>query len=126
MKLLHAMCCETIVVPNSEPFKENWCKCLKSCCWWENPWAGTFGCFSYNGISKVAILGLHNGLLVAHFPVFDKEYGCIQGSDIKAIITNTPDNFIFKQVNSLVVRFRPGFSNDTFIVDHVDKVGKKR
>lgn len=50
------------------------------------------------------VLGLHNKFLTA-----DR----LGKAGVKAIIDNTPDTYIFKHWESVIIRIRPGASNDT-------------
>ena len=64
------------------------------------------------------MLGLHNGLLQEKFPQHGppdalKEFGCITKDKIERLISETPGSYLFKQVGSLIVRLRPGYSGDT-------------
>jgi hypothetical protein len=120
MKMLFCENCGDLVVPSHEAYKPQWCRCNASCCWWINPSSGEFACWSQLGRQKVSVIGINNSLLTVPFSESlnenDKkvEFGCIQKDAIEAIIDNTPDSYLFKQLRSLIVRFRPGYSTDTF------------
>lgn len=126
MKLLYAECCGTLVVPSRNERVPRWCECQRSCCWWDDPEAGKFAVFSNCGRDKTSIIGLHNGLLLAPFKQYDdgrggiREYGFIQGDLIKQILEETPASYAFKTVSSLVIRCRPGFTNDTRFADYAE------
>lgn len=118
MKMLFAECCADIVVPDSIPRKARWCKCHTACVWWDDPHTGKLAVFSHHGKKAMSVLGLSNDLLVIPFSTHEQpdgrifEYGCIQGDRIKQLIEETPSSYVFKQVGSLIIRVRPGFSND--------------
>jgi hypothetical protein len=114
MKILFAECCGDLVVPESAG-KIRWCRCNKACCWWEDANAGKFACHSFFGIKGCSILGINNALLTEPFVQRDSgyEFGAIQKDVIKRLIEETPDSYLFKRVESMIVRFRPEFTNDT-------------
>lgn len=117
MKLLFAECCASIVVPYGKAGVARWCECTRSCCWWDEPSSGKFVVFNFDGPKRVSILGIHNGLLRAPFKEWDTEkgrdeFGCIQRSVFKEILEETPDYYLFKSMQSLIIRVRPGFSDD--------------
>lgn len=118
MKMLFAECCGSIVVPGNAAFDARSCRCGRSRCWWDDPTAGRFGCYSSLGIDAVSVLGLHNGLLRESFQAI----GVIQGDAMRRIIDETPDNYIFKQAQSLIIRFKPGFSNDTRFIEKSEDI----
>jgi hypothetical protein len=109
MKILFAECCGALVVPGSGG-EVSWCRCKAACCWWEDPPSGKFACHSHFGINGVSVIGIHNSLLSEMFP---NGFGAIQKNTIKQIIEDTPETYLFKTVESLIVRFRPEFTNDT-------------
>lgn len=115
MKILFCENCGDLVVPYTEAYKARWCRCNSSCCWWIDPQRGNFACWSMMGERVVSILGINNMLLTEPFVVTESnsEFGCIQKSAIERMLTDTPDSYLFKRLNSMIVRFRPGFSNDT-------------
>ena len=112
MKILFAECCGSLVVPHSEPDNPNYCKCRSACCWWDNPHTGLFACWSTLGKYYVSIIGLHNGLLADLTPPNSH----VTKTDMEQILADTPSTYLFKTLNSLVIRFRPGFTNDTRLV----------
>jgi len=118
MKLLFAECCGDLIVPASYAHSPRWCRCGSACCWWREPLSGLFSCYSIHGEQKVSILGINNSLLYTEFPKIknegkETEFGAIQRNAIQEMIEQTPDHFLFKQMRSMIVRFRPGFTNDT-------------
>ena len=144
MKLLYCESCFSLVVPHQRDKVVRWCPCGESACWWDDGARGNFAIFRDDGNARmVSGLGLHNGLLRAHFrrmgettagsdlkvaatvedamAAIEKheatpEYGCIQADAIAAILEATPSNYVFKQVGSLIIRFRPGFTSDVRFV----------
>lgn len=124
MKMLFAECCGTIVVPANKAGVARFCDCKAAACWWDDPVTGRFACYSAHGPLHVSIIGLHNGLLREPFSSYPPvgEYGIIQGNTISRILDETPSTYLFQQVRSLVIRIRPGFSNDTRFVEKSEEV----
>ena len=119
MKILFCENCGDLVVPSVEAYRPKWCRCGGSCCWWIEPNKGEFACWSQLGKESVSIIGINNSLFTTSFPLIESEgkkleHGCINKITIKELIDSTPDSYIFKKVESLICRFRPGFSSDTF------------
>lgn len=118
MKLLFAECCSNLVVPHPVAYRVSWCQCRQAACWWENPDAGKLVVYTMLGKEYVSVIGIHNGFLTHQFPGHQdpqlgyREYGCIQGDTIKKLIDETPTSYLFKQLNSLIIKVRPGFSKD--------------
>lgn len=52
----------------------------------------------------------------------ETEYGMIQKDTMRKMIDDCPSSYIFKHAESLVIRIRPGFSNDTFFLPHISAV----
>lgn len=116
MKLLFCEACGDLVVPSAAAYEPKWCRCNASCCWWLDPKKGDFACWSQLGKNSLSVIGLNNLLLLEPFATNEaktSEFGCIQKPVIERMLAETDDSFLFKRVNSLVVRFRPGFSSDT-------------
>lgn len=111
MKMLFAECCATIVVPHPSANRPRHCDCGQACCWWIDPLIGKFGCHSKGGKYSVSVIGLHNGLLQEPIPL---HVGTVPKDSIQRLLDETPASYIFKQVNSLVIRLTPGASSDTF------------
>lgn len=107
MKLLFCETCGDLVVPSARALDVRWCRCEAACCWWIDPAKGGFGCWSRVGQDAVSVVGIHNSLLTEPL---DR---CLGEQTIRGLIDATPDSYIFKDVRSLVCRFRPGFSTDT-------------
>lgn len=124
MKILYAECCGTLIVPDNQADTPRWCDCGKSSVWWIDPRKGILGIYSVNGIPGVSVIGLNNSLLREPFTKMNdgREYGCIQGTIIKRLIEETPQSYVFKQVESLVIRVRPGFTNDVKFFESLDSI----
>jgi hypothetical protein len=115
MKILFAECCGDLVVPDvCVPGRVRWCKCRLACCWWRNPYTGDFSCWSLRGDRFVSVLGINNALLTAEFTQIppNNEMGVIQADRMAKMIEDTPASYLFKTLKSLIIRVRPGFSND--------------
>lgn len=115
MKLMLCEYCGDLVVPHTQAYEPKYCRCNGSCCWWINPDNGEFGCWSQMGERAVSVIGINNMLLTEPFVVTEGrgEFGCIQKTAIERMLSETPDNYLLKRVNSMIIRFRPGFSSDT-------------
>lgn len=116
MKLLFAECCGDIIAPFPEPFQARSCRCRRHWVWWENPVAGVLRVCDRQAVwsedtawirspKECWIIGLHNRFLT--------HPGRITREDVTAILAATPETYIFKRINSPVIRIRPGESNDT-------------
>lgn len=115
MKLLFAECCNSIVVPNRQNNIVTYCPCKQSAVWWIDGSIGHLGVYSW-AIIKVSVLGIMNNVLTATCGSWvDKE-------QMKEIMDNCPDNYLFKTINSAIVRFRPTYSNDTFFFNDKSKI----
>lgn len=121
MKLLFCENCGDLVTPSKNPHFPKFCECRGSCCWWIDPKVGKFAVWSQFGQKKVSVIGIHNALLTTPYPEITNEsktveVGCLQGATMSHLIDETPNSYLFKQLRSLIVRFRPGFSNDSIFV----------
>lgn len=109
MKILICAVCNDFVAPRgtAEP---RWCACARHAVWWRNPFTGAISVFDAQGARDSAfILGLHNGyisdsLIYRHGPTKAR---------IQEILDETPDSYLFKQHNSVAVRFVPGSTGDS-------------
>jgi hypothetical protein len=119
MKLMFCENCGDVVTPHRQANFPKFCECNGSCCWWIDPKAGQFGVWSHAGRKGVAVIGIHNSFLTAPFPNTVNEtqqmveFGCLQRVTMEHILDDTPNSYLFKQLRSLIVKFRPGFSSDT-------------
>lgn len=110
MKLLWADCCKSLVVPCPTPHESRYCRCGLAACWWIKPSEGILGVWHHWGHDAISIIGLHNGLLLAKCPPGGK----IDREQIADILKHTPENYLFSQAQSLVVRFNVGATSDVF------------
>lgn len=109
MKLLYCLDCRNII----QPFVKNiprFCSCEKHAIWWENNNKVVVYCKSMKE-KKCYVLGIHNNFLL-----MDEGQGLYK-EQIQNILKNTPDNYLFKRWNSLIVRIIPGLSGDTQFTD---------
>jgi len=125
--MLWARCCATLIVPHPQDLVVRWCKCQKSACWWENGASGRFAAYSTLGPSDIEGLGLHNDIL--RHALYDrsgnlKGASCLTEAEIKEFLANTPDSYLFKRINSLIIKFRLGYTSDTRFVDQIADVPK--
>ena len=107
MKILFAECCGTLVVPNKKENKPKSCDCGKSYVWWENSLMGRLVIYAEDR-SLISVLGLHNGLLTHDM---GNNYAVLK-DDIKEIVDDTPDSYLFKTYGSLIIRVKVGITND--------------
>ncbi|SRR6266566_382643 len=124
MKLMWSLCCATLVVPDARNRKIRWCECKKSACWWNDADAGLFVVHAEEGAPIPDVLGLHNGLLtIPYLPSFQM----VQRGQIEKLLEDTPDTYLFKRANSVLIRFKPGISGDTRFTgkEEVEQLQKK-
>jgi len=112
MKLLYCEVCGTIAVPHQHPFPIIYkipvsCLCKESWAWWDNPEQGILKVYGPNA----SVLGIANGLLHANY-----DFWAIREEEMRTIIEEIPDNYLFKQFKSLIIKYKPGFTGDTIIV----------
>lgn len=118
MKMMFARCCDTLVVPHPTDRVVRRCKCKRSACWWESGAEGQFRMYNASGNMQMTEgLGLHNGLLSIH-PDSYYALGTVSKTQFEVMLDATPDSYVFKQVGSMIIKFRPGYTNDVvFIAD---------
>lgn len=120
MKLLWARCCATLVVPHQKDFVVRWCGCRQSAVWWEDGALGKLALFNAAGSWRIEGLGLHNDLL--RFNLAREGCGTVTLPEIKTILEATPSSYVFKQVESLIIKFRPGYTNDVKFISNIKDV----
>lgn len=138
-KLLFCAECGDVVAPGQRDMSPRWCACKRHAVWWRD---GRRGLLSVHDAwmpersggdgGKGWVIGLHNGVLTAGGLV------CSTGSPVEEVpaangdgtitlrgntltrkhwvereLADTPDSYLFKRANSLVVRIAPGASSDT-------------
>lgn len=118
MKLLFCQDCAGLVVPLDEKNQPTRCGCRRHAVWWSDPVTGELRVFDaltkfseirsgrYHPRPRAYVIGLTNALLSC-------EQEALDAQAIQELIDLHPDNYMFKRVRSLVVRFRPGESGDT-------------
>jgi hypothetical protein len=110
MKLMIAKCCGEIVVPSPQAFHPTFCLCGNSAVWWRNPQRGIISFANVPLFPGPEGLGLHNEFLT--IPLV-RPQGYIHRDQIEGILLRTPESYIFKRANSVVVRFLPGATSDS-------------
>jgi hypothetical protein len=112
MKLLYCQQCGDIIAPYRQVNKVRYCNCRRHAVWWENPAMGILRVCDTDGTpngwpiqASAYVLGLHNDFL--QWP------GRLDALAYTEILDQTPDNYLFKQQNSVIIRFRPGETGDT-------------
>lgn len=106
MKLLFCTSCGDITAPFRKDREVRYCRCGRHYIWWEDGEKGIVRVHDTRKINDSAyLLGVHNGFLM--YPhSHTKEI-------ISLLLETTPDYYIFKTQNSLIIRFRPGESSDS-------------
>jgi hypothetical protein len=108
-KLLMCQDCGDIVSPDRTAYAKRACRCGRHEVWWTDPIAGKLKVsdlhFSEYEGPRCWILGIHNGFLT-----WPERH---TSDSIKTIVDNTSPSYLFKTLNSLIIRIRPGESNDT-------------
>jgi hypothetical protein len=117
MKLLFAGCCMDLVVPIGTANQVKYCKCGKCCVWWENPFTGQIAVYGPS-LDEVSIIGIHNGLL-SH-----PNQSYISKDIIQNILRETSDYYLFKTMESLIIRFQPGNTSDSKFVKDKESIPK--
>jgi hypothetical protein len=132
-KLMFCGECGDVVSPGLKEHDVRWCACKRHAVWWENGAAGQLRVHDAWMVDRNAgdggkawVIGLHNGVLreggfMAHTgtPVEEVDGVTMRGNLItrrhwvERLLAQTPDSYLFKRANSLVVRIAPGASNDT-------------
>lgn len=127
-KLLFCEECIDIVAPNPSPREPRWCRCRHHAVWWEDPKHGILRVFEegaeYRPLEEARqgwarklsphrayVLGLHNDFLA--FP------GVHSKQSINEIILTTPESYLFRTQGTVIIRIRPGASNDTDWADQL-------
>lgn len=109
MKLMMAHCCSVIVVPPPQASKAAYCRCSQCAVWWIDPRLGTLGIHAPSD-RHASIIGINNSFLTEPFrPMGEDEYGLITKQQIQNIIRECPDTYMFKTVESNIIRFRPNY-----------------
>ncbi len=126
-KLLYCDVCQNIVQLKKTPRIPVWCDCKRHAAWWENPSAGDVRLHDAqavrhgghtNGVPHAPagwVLGLHNALLTSQIEEVTTE------AFVTRVLASTPDNYIFRQAGSLIVKFRPGVSDDSRWAENLPK-----
>lgn len=105
MKILYAECCATLVVPDKTPEVPRKCDCGKCHVWWDHQ---NRLVLHADDRSEASVIGLHNDLL-------RRDMGnnlVVFKTDIEDILSNTPDNYLFKKHGSLIIRVKVGVTGD--------------
>lgn len=118
MKLLYCEPCGDIIAPFAEALRVRWCRCGRHAVWWENPYSGVLRLWDkvhgpamlrdkrpYPREPRAYVIGLTNLLL--------HRVGPINAEVVQQMIDRHEDYYLFKQWRSLVIRIRPGESDDT-------------
>lgn len=117
MKLMLCETCHDLVVPDVVSDQPRVCRCGSGECWLMNH---EMHVFHSDGLEAVSIVVIHNDILIEGFPPYDSvdgedagHAGCISKETIKNVISRS-NGSLFDLLDSAVIRFRPGYTNDTF------------
>lgn len=114
MKLLFCQDCGDIFSPLPGAATARYCLCKRHAVWWTDPSSGQLRCHDTRAADKkkagnweprAFILGITNALLRYPFPQTEEA--------TRHLIDQHDASYLFKQRNSLIVRFRPGETSDT-------------
>lgn len=114
VKLLFCEKCHTIVVPPPSDFVGAKCKCGRFTVWWEDGQRGVIRVHDIEGPTLAGpaqmnescwLIGIHNGVFY--------EPGELNALAVRGMLANTDQSYLFRRVESLVVRFRPGTTGDS-------------
>jgi len=111
MKLMMAHCCGRIVVPPSKAMRSAYCDCGQCAVWWIHPQLGILGVYAPS-VRHSSVIGINNAFLTEPYTPMNggkDEYGVITKQQIDNIVRECPPNYMFKTVESNIIRFRPDF-----------------
>ena len=120
-KLMFCGECGDVVSPGLNTKEVRWCQCKRHAVWWDNPHSGQIRVHDSwmpertgGDGGQAWIIGLHNGVLTFGGLIADHRKNLLtKKQDVEFLLSTTPDTYLFKTANSLVVRISPGSSNDT-------------
>jgi hypothetical protein len=121
VKLIFCEVCGDIVAPDPVARRVRECACGTHAVWWEDPQAGQLRvCYKSGhkhlvaanngaprGRPEVFVVGISNAILQF------KGDAMLSADAVQAVIDQHPESYIFRKARSLVIRIRPGDSNDT-------------
>jgi hypothetical protein len=116
MKLMYCQACGDIVCPPRTAKQYKHCLCRRHAVWWRDPAAGLLSVYdswrdgSNEWRPAAFVLGMTNSWLQHRSENLTKE-------DYKEIIDEHPDTYLFKTLETVAVRIRPGMSSDTMWED---------
>jgi|SRR6185369_2529587 len=114
MKMMFCHGCGSLVVPSRIAENPKWCECRSCAVWWNDPRAGTLTVFGPS-TEYISVIGLNNSFLTRPFQILNghnpdrSEYGCMNKDDIKNLIEECPQGYLFKTIESNVIRVRADF-----------------
>lgn len=111
MKVLFCKRCGDIVAPYRENMKPRFCSCGTHAIWWTNSLFGIVQVYDIKGLNKDAeVIGIHNVFL--EMPWYE-----VNKASLQEIIKDTSYRYLFKELESLIVRMHPGATSDTSWAD---------
>lgn len=119
-KLLFCAECGDVVAPSHVDKQPRFCRCQRHAVWWDDGSKGHVRVIdtwvphrSSSLGAKAWIIGIHNGLLTEGGITCDAGNGQTTAAQVAALLDDTPDTYLFKRANSLVIRFTPGSTGDS-------------
>lgn len=134
MKLMFCGICGDVVSPGLTNRQPRWCHCGRHAVWWEDSQRGILSLHDSNDPYRTVadfgafawVIGLHNGILIhgglcssKEFPVENRNGVTTKGNLltrkewVQELLDETPNTYLFKRANSLVIRIAPGWIFDT-------------
>lgn len=137
-KLLFCGACHSLTPPSPYNMEPTWCSCKRHAVWWRDGQRGLISVFDSMFPARVMggsggcgwIIGIHNGILteggvvgypprtgdtINDPPKFGPDPGNFVTTKerVKELLDDTPDSYIFKRAESLIIRIYPGYSGDS-------------
>lgn len=135
-KLMFCGACGDMVAPGQVDMRARWCHCGRHAVWWRDGRRGLLSVHDRlfperNGGAggKAWVIGLHNMLTMMGGSTADPNSRWCTPNEVgdpptdgnlltrkkwvEQALEDTPDTYLFKRVNSLVIRIAPGYSGDT-------------
>jgi hypothetical protein len=116
VKALYCQVCGDIIAPFREANRPRPCRCGRHHVWWVDPFTGILRIHDAERANAerwaphAFVIGMTNAWL-------GHENEWLTREDYRAIIAQHRDTYLFKTLESVAIRIRPGTSNDTAWAD---------